>query len=179
MHKEIQAIKTLLEYIGEDPNREGLLDTPERFLKAWKKEFFCGYQTNPNTLLQTTFEEVEQYDSIILLKDIDFNSYCEHHIVPITGKAHIAYIPNKKVVGISKLARVLHAYAKRLQIQERLTEQTANTIYQTLNPIGVVVIVEAKHFCMHTRGVKTNSNMITISKKGNIDTQEVLSLVRH
>lgn len=178
MQEEIEALKTLLRYVGENPEREGLVDTPKRFLKAWKNEFFSGYTINPKELLETTFEEVENYNSIILLKDINFSSYCEHHIVPIVGKAHIAYLPNKKVVGISKLARVLQVYANRLQIQERLTEEVTSTIYEGLQAKGVIVIIEAKHFCMKTRGVKTDSSMVTISKKGEICKEEVFNLVR-
>ena len=175
--KEIEAIRTILKYIGEDPDREGLVKTPERFLRAWKDEFFTGYSCNPIDHLKTTFEEVEGYKSIVLLSDIGFTSHCEHHLVPITGTAHIAYMPNKRVVGISKIVRVLHAYANRLQIQERLTQQVADCLYEGVSAKGVAVIIEAQHHCMCGRGVKTPSTMKTMTIKGDINPQEVFSLV--
>ena len=160
------AVRTLLRWTGDDPDREGLLDTPKRFVKAWE-EFFSGYQIDPVDVLQRTFQETEGYDEIILLKDIRIESYCEHHIVPILGTAHIAYLPNKRVVGISKLARIVDAYAKRLQIQEKLTSQIANSIQDVLQPRGVAVYVSAQHQCMTTRGIhKTGVSMITTTLLG-------------
>lgn len=160
------AVRTLLRWTGDDPNREGLLDTPKRFVKAWD-EFFSGYQIDPVDVLQRTFQETEGYDEIILLKDIRIESYCEHHVVPILGTAHIAYLPNKRVVGISKLARIVDAYAKRLQIQEKLTAQIANSIQDVLQPRGVAVYVSAQHQCMTTRGIhKTGVSMVTTTLLG-------------
>tara|TARA_B100001123_G_C15324320_1_gene1029001 strand:+ start:1189 stop:1755 length:567 start_codon:yes stop_codon:yes gene_type:complete len=160
------AVKTLLKYVGENPEREGLLQTPKRFVKALD-EWFAGYKENPVDILSTTFSEVENYDQIIILKDIDFESHCEHHLCPIIGKATVAYLPNSRVVGISKLARVVNAYSKRYQIQEKMTEQIAKAIDTCLNPRGVAVIVDAKHFCIGTRGIhKPNSSMVTSSMKG-------------
>lgn len=160
------AVRTLLRWTGDDPDREGLLDTPKRFVKAWE-EFFSGYQIDPVDVLQRTFQETEGYDEIILLKDIRIESYCEHHIVPILGTAHIAYLPNKRVVGISKLARIVDAYAKRLQIQEKLTSQIANSIQDVLQPRGVAVYVSAQHQCMTTRGIhKTGVSMVTTTLLG-------------
>ena len=165
--KALEAVTYLLRWMGEDPNREGLKETPERVLKAWANEFFCGYGEDPKAHLSKVFEETEGYNSLVLLKDITFHSYCEHHLVPIVGTAHIGYIPNKHVVGISKLARVLEVYAKRLQVQERLTEQVANAINEILSPKGVAVVVTAQHMCMSTRGVnKTTSAMSTSSMRG-------------
>lgn len=146
------AVRTLLAYIGEDPNREGLRDTPKRFVKAWD-DWFAGYQDDPAQILARTFEEVEGYDDIVLLKDIRLESHCEHHVAPILGKAHIAYLPANKVVGISKLARLVDAYAKRLQSQEILTNQIAQTIDHILQPRGVAVLIDAAHQCITTRGI--------------------------
>ncbi len=156
----------LLEYIGEDPLRDGLKGTPGRFLRAWK--FFTkGYDEDPQKILGTTFENEEKYDEIVVLKNIEFYSNCEHHLVPFFGKVHIGYIPDGKVVGISKLARLVECFARRLQIQERMTEQIANAIVGNLAPSGVAVVVEAKHLCMVARGVqKQNSVMQTSSLKG-------------
>ncbi len=145
------AVRTLIRWAGDDPAREGLLGTPERVVRAFE-EFFAGYAIDAEALLARTFEEVEGYDEIVLLRDIRVESYCEHHMVPILGRAHVAYLPDKRVVGISKLARVVDAYAKRLQIQEKLTAQIANTIDTVLRPRGVAVIIEAEHQCMTTRG---------------------------
>lgn len=165
--KAIESIKYLLEWAGEDPNREGLLDTPKRFLKAWGGDFFTGYGEDPKEHLQRTFEEVGDYDSIIILKDIPFSSYCEHHLVPIIGTAHIGYIPNDRVVGISKLARLLDGYAKRFQVQERLTEQVSLAIEEVLKPKAVGVVINAQHLCISTRGAsKPTSMMTTSSLKG-------------
>ena len=156
-----EAIRTLIRWSGDDPEREGLLDTPKRVGRAWL-EYCQGYQEDPAVHLSRIFEEVGGYDEIVLLKDIPFQSHCEHHMAPITGKAAIAYLPNKKVVGISKLARVLHGYAERLQIQERLTAEVAQCIWENLEPQGVAVIMEAEHGCMTGRGVKTHGvGMIT------------------
>jgi GTP cyclohydrolase IA len=146
------AVRTLLRWAGDDPDREGLQATPERVVRAFE-EFFSGYRSDPVELLQRTFEEVEGYDEMVLLRDIRFESHCEHHLAPIIGKAHVAYLPDGRVVGISKLARVVEAYAKRLQIQEKLTAQIANAISDVLRPKGVAVVIEAAHQCMTTRGV--------------------------
>jgi len=149
-----EAIRTLLRWSGDDPQREGLLDTPKRVARAWK-EYCQGYDEDPAYLLSRQFEEVGGYDEVVLLKDIPFQSHCEHHMAPITGKAAIAYMPRNSVVGISKLARVLHAYARRLQIQERLTAEVAQCIWDNLKPHGVAVVIEAQHGCMTGRGVRT------------------------
>lgn len=152
---EVQdALRTLLRWVGEDPAREGLLDTPARVARAWR-EYCQGNEEDPALHLSRTFEEVGGYDEVVLLKDIPFQSHCEHHMAPITGKASIAYLPNNRVVGISKLARVLHGYARRLQIQERLTAEVAECIWHHLQPQGVAVVIEAQHGCMTGRGVKT------------------------
>lgn len=148
------AVRTLLLWAGDDPQREGLIDTPARVARSYA-EFFSGYDTDPVELLQRSFEETDGYDEMVVLRDIRLESHCEHHMVPIIGRAHIAYIPDGRVVGISKLARVLEAYAKRLQIQEKLTAQVANTIRDVLKPKGVAVVIEAQHECMTTRGVHT------------------------
>ena len=155
------AIITLLRWAGDDPNREGLLDTPARVVRSYE-EFFSGYCSDPEDLLNRTFEEIDGYDEIVLLKDINFESHCEHHMEPIIGRAHIAYLPKLRVVGISKLARLVNVYAKRLTIQEKMTSQIANTINDVLQPQGVAVIIEAVHHCMATRGVhKTGVAMVT------------------
>jgi GTP cyclohydrolase IA len=156
-----QAIRTLLRWAGDDPNREGLIDTPARVARAYE-EFYAGYAVDPVALLERTFEETDGYDEIVLLRDIRLESHCEHHMVPIIGRAHVAYLPHRRVVGISKLARVVEAYAKRLQIPEKLTAQIANTIQQVLEPRGVAVVIEAAHQCMTTRGVhKPGVAMVT------------------
>ena len=155
------AVRTLLLWAGDDPDREGLLDTPARVARAYE-EFFEGYRIDPVALLERTFEEIDGYDEIVLLRDIRLESYCEHHMVPILGRAHVAYLPGHRVVGISKLARVVEAYAKRLQIQEKLTAQIANTIQDVLEPRGVAVVIESEHQCMTTRGVhQTGTKMVT------------------
>jgi GTP cyclohydrolase IA len=155
------AIRTLLRWAGDDPTREGLVDTPARVARAYE-EFFAGYAIDPVALLERTFEETDGYDEIVLLRDIRLESHCEHHMVPIIGRAHVAYLPHRRVVGISKLARVVEAYARRLQIQEKLTAQIANTIQQVLEPRGVAVVIEAAHQCMTTRGVhKPGVTMVT------------------
>jgi GTP cyclohydrolase I len=161
-----QAVRTLLLWAGDDPDREGLVDTPERVVRSYG-EFYGGYGQDPEAILRTTFEEVEGYDEMVLLKDISFESHCEHHMVPIIGRAHVAYLPDKRVVGISKLARVIEAYSKRLQIQEKLTAQIANAINNVLNPKGVAVVMEGEHQCMTTRGVeKPGVKMVTSTMLG-------------
>ena len=161
-----EAIRTLIRWAGDDPEREGLLDTPQRVARAWK-EYCQGYAEDPSFHLSRIFEEVGGYDEVVLLKDIPFQSHCEHHMAPIIGKAAIAYLPRDHVVGISKLARVLHAYARRLQIQERLTAEVAQCIWDNLQPHGVAVVIEASHACMTARGVRTPGvNMITSRMMG-------------
>jgi GTP cyclohydrolase I len=157
------AVRTLIRWAGDDPDREGLLDTPNRVARAWR-EYAAGYADDPAIHLARTFEEVGGYDEIVLLKDIPFQSHCEHHMAPIIGKASIAYLPRDKVVGISKLARVLHGYARRLQVQERLTAQVADCICAHLDPKGVAVVIEASHACMSARGVNTPGVMMTTSR---------------
>jgi GTP cyclohydrolase IA len=155
------AVRTLIEWAGDDPDREGLKGTPRRVSRAFE-EYFSGYDTNPVELLQRTFEETDGYDEMVVLRDIRFESHCEHHIAPIIGKAHVAYLPQKRVVGISKLARLVEVYAKRLQIQEKMTAQIANTLDEVLQPKGVAVVIEAAHQCMTTRGVhKAGVAMVT------------------
>lgn len=155
------AIKLLLRWAGDNPEREGLLDTPKRVAKAYK-EWFGGYTMHPEDYLKRTFEEVEGYDEMVILRDIEFESHCEHHMAPIIGVAHVGYIPDGRVVGISKLARVVEAYAKRLQVQEKMTAQIARCIQDVLKPKGVGVVIVAKHECMTTRGVhKTGVSMVT------------------
>ena len=156
-----EAVRTLLRWAGDDPTREGLLGTPDRVARAYQ-EFFSGYDVDPVDFLKRTFTEIDGYDELIVLRDIRFESHCEHHLAPIIGRAHIGYLPNKRVVGISKLARVLEASARRLQIQEKLTAQVANTIQEVLQPRGVGVIIDAAHQCMTTRGVhKPGMSMVT------------------
>jgi GTP cyclohydrolase IA len=155
------AVRTLLRWAGDDPDREGLRDTPSRVARSYR-EFFVGYETDPVAVLERTFEETDGYDEIVLLRDIRLESTCEHHMAPIIGRVHVAYLPHRRVVGISKLARVVDAYAKRLQIQEKLTAQIANTIQEVLEPRGVAVVIEAAHQCMTTRGVhKPGVTMVT------------------
>ena len=162
----MQAVKTLIEWAGDDPTREGLVETPKRVVAAYE-EFFEGYKQDPEDILRKTFEEVEGYDEMVIVKDIRLESHCEHHIVPILGTAHIGYIPNKRVVGISKLARIVDVFGKRLQTQETMTSQIATTIENVLNPKGVAVVIDAGHQCMSTRGVhKTESSTVTSSMKG-------------
>ncbi len=157
------AIKTLIRWSGDDPDREGLIDTPRRVARAWL-EYCSGYGEDPARHLLRTFEEVGGYDELVLLKDIPFQSHCEHHMAPITGKASIAYMPHKRVVGISKLARVLNGFSRRLQIQERLTAQVAQCIWDHLQPQGVAVVIEAQHGCMTGRGVRTPGVAMTTSR---------------
>ena len=155
------AVRVLLRWAGDDTSREGLHDTPARVVRAYE-EHFAGYKADPAEVLKRTFEETDGYDEIVLLRDIHFTSHCEHHLEPIIGKAHVGYLPKRRVVGISKLARVVELYAKRLQIQEKMTAQIANTIDEVLQPRGVAVVIEAAHQCMTTRGInKTGVTMVT------------------
>ena len=156
-----QAVRTLIRWAGDDPDREGLVGTPDRVVRSYE-EFFAGYHEDPQEILRRTFEETEGYDEMVVLRDIRLESHCEHHMVPIIGRAHVAYLPDRRVVGISKLARVVEIYARRLQIQEKMTAQIANTIDEVLRPRGVAVVVEAAHQCMTTRGVhKAGVTMVT------------------
>ena len=162
----MDAVRTMIAWAGDDPNREGLLETPKRVIKAYE-EFFAGYVMDPEEILNKTFEEVAGYDEMIIIKDIRLESHCEHHMVPILGKAHLAYIPNNRVVGISKLARVVDVYGKRLQTQETMTAQIAESINKVLQPKGVGVVIDAGHQCMTTRGIhKTNATTITSQMLG-------------
>ncbi|WBH16468.1 GTP cyclohydrolase I FolE [Sphingomonas radiodurans] len=176
------AIRTLIRWAGDDPTREGLLDTPRRVARAWR-EYCAGYGDDPAHHLSRIFEEVGGYDEIVLLKDIPFQSHCEHHMAPIIGRAHIAYLPRNHVVGISKLARVLHAYARRLQVQERLTAEVADCIWSGLKPHGVAVVIEASHACMSARGVRTpgvamvTSRMMGVFRDDERSRKEVLALM--
>jgi GTP cyclohydrolase I len=161
-----QAVKTLLQWAGDDPSREGLRDTPARVAKAFE-DWFSGYDQDPEAYLKRTFEEVEGYDDMVVLKDIRFESHCEHHLAPIIGRAHVGYLPSNKVVGISKLARVVEAFARRLQVQEKMNAQIAYCIQRVLEPKGVAVVIEAAHQCMTTRGVhKTGVTMVTSTMLG-------------
>ncbi len=160
------AVRTLLRWAGDDPEREGLLDTPARVARAYE-QWFRGYDEDPAAMLQRTFEEVEGYDEMVVLRDIRYESYCEHHMAPIIGVAHVGYIPTDRVVGISKLARIVDAFAKRLQVQEKMNAQIANTLYDVLRPQGVAVVLEGEHHCMSTRGVhKPGVSMVTSTMLG-------------
>src|SRR5260221_2036512 len=178
----LEAVRTLIRWAGDDPDREGLVGTPDRVVRSYE-EFFAGYDEDPVALLQRTFEEVDGYDEIVMLKDIRFESHCEHHIAPIIGKVHVAYLPSKRVVGISKLARLVEVYAKRLQIQEKMTAQIANTIDEVLQPKGVAVVIEAAHQCMTTHGgPKSGVSIVTSRMLGAFRTdplsrREVLSMI--
>ena len=177
-----EAVRTLIRWAGENPDREGVRDTPKRVVKAYE-EWFSGYGVDPVDMLQRTFEETEGYDEIVLLRDIRFESFCEHHMAPIIGKAHVAYLPSTRVIGISKLARLIEIFARRMQIQEKMTAQIANTLDEVLQPKGVAVVIEAQHQCMTTRGVhKPGVSMVTSRLLGafrsNPDTRrEFLSMV--
>ncbi len=176
------AFRTIIRWTGDDPTRDGLVETPARVTKAFE-EWFVGYETDPEALLAKTFEEIEGYDEMIVLRGIPFESHCEHHMAPIIGRAWVGYIPTGRVVGISKLARVVDAYAKRLQIQEKMTSQIANTIDKILQPQGVAVIIKATHHCMSTRGVHKHdtdlvtSRMLGAFRKNAMTRQEFMSLV--
>src|SRR6202789_1826520 len=176
------AVQTLLRWAGEDPSREGLRETPKRVVNAYR-DWFSGYSIDPREYLRRTFEEVEGYDEMVVLRDISFESFCEHHMAPIIGRAHVGYLPTSRVVGISKLARVVEAYARRLQVQEKMNAQIANTIEKVLQPKGVAVVIEASHQCMTTRGVhKTGVTMVTSTMLGafrdNSDTRrEFLNII--
>lgn len=178
------AIRVLLRWAGDNPDREGLVDTPARVARAYE-EFFAGYDVDPVMLLERTFEETDGYDEIVLLRDIRLESHCEHHMVPILGRAHVAYLPHRRVVGISKLARVVEAYAKRLQIQEKLTAQIANTIQEVLEPRGVAVVIEAAHQCMTTRGVHkpgvtmVTSRMLGVFRDNATTRRELLAMINN
>ncbi len=164
------AVRTLLRWAGDDPDREGLTDTPSRVVRSYE-EFFTGYGVDAHEILERTFEETDGYDEMVLLRDIRFESHCEHHMAPIIGKAHVGYLPHKRVVGISKLARVVELFAKRLQIQEKMTAQIANTINEVLEPRGTAVVIEASHQCMTTRGVhKPGVTMVTSRMLGGFRT---------
>jgi GTP cyclohydrolase I len=176
------AVRTLIRWAGDDPGREGLLGTPQRVTKSYQ-EYFAGYDIDPMELLQRTFEEVDGYDEMVLLRDIPFESHCEHHLAPIIGKAHVAYMPRSRVVGISKLVRVVDAYARRLQIQEKMTAQIANAIEEVLEPKGVAVVIEAAHQCMTTRGVHrpgvamVTSRMLGLFRSDARTRRELLALI--
>jgi GTP cyclohydrolase IA len=157
------AVRTLIRWAGDDPGREGLLETPRRVVDSFL-EYFAGYQVDPVEILRRTFEEMDGYDEMVLLRDIRFESHCEHHLAPIIGRAHVGYLPHRRVVGISKLARVVDVYARRLQIQEKMTAQIANTINEVLEPEGVAVVIEAAHQCMTTRGVHKPGVVMTTSR---------------
>ena len=165
-----EAVRTLLRWAGDDPDREGLLDTPKRVVNAYE-EYFAGYKDDPVNILKRTFKETGNYDEMVVLRDICFESHCEHHLAPIIGKAHVAYLPDLQIVGISKLVRVVEVYAKRLQVQERMTAQIANTIQEVLKPKGVAVVVDASHQCMTMRGVrKPGISMVTSHMLGGFRT---------
>ena len=180
--RALEAVRELIRWIGDDPKREGLKDTPRRVVDAFL-EYFQGYDQSPEDYLTRTFEQVGGYDEIVLLKDIPFHSHCEHHMAPIIGKAHVAYLPTDRVVGISKLARVVQAYARRLQVQERLTAEIADCIQKVLQPQGVAVVIEATHACMTARGVNTpgvsmtTSRMMGVFREDERSRREVLALM--
>jgi GTP cyclohydrolase IA len=177
-----QAFRSILSWIGENPDRDGLRDTPDRLIRAYQ-EYFAGYRQDPEQILQRTFEEVDGYDEMVVLRGIPFESHCEHHVSPIIGRAWVAYVPSRRVVGISKLARVVDAYAKRLQIQERLTAQIANTIEEVLKPQGVGVVIKAAHHCMSSRGIHLHgtdlvtSRMLGCFRDSPMTRQEFMSMV--
>ena len=178
-----EAVRTLIRWAGDDPAREGLIDTPGRVVRAYE-EFYAGYGQDPRSILSRTFSEVEGYDEMVVMTDIRFESHCEHHMVPIIGKAHVGYLPDKRVVGISKLARLVEVYARRLQVQEKMTAQVADTLQEILKPKGVAVVIEAAHQCMTTRGVhKPGVSLVTSRMLGafrnNASTRrEFLAMIR-
>ena len=177
-----QAVRTLIRWAGDDPDREGLAGTPDRVVRSYE-EFFAGYDEDPRKMLRRTFEETGGYDEMVVLRDIRIESHCEHHMVPIIGRAHVAYLPDRRVVGISKLARLVEIYARRLQIQEKMTAQIANTIEEVLRPRGVAVVIEAAHQCMTTRGVRkagvtmVTSRMLGAFRDGGETRREFLSMI--
>ena len=177
------AFRTIIKWIGEDPDRDGLRDTPQRLMRAYR-EYFCGYDEDPEQVLRKTFSEVDGYDEMIVLRGVTFESHCEHHIAPVIGRAWVGYLPDKRVVGISKLARVVHGFARRLQIQEKLTAEIAEAINDILQPQGVGVVIEAEHSCMTLRGVNTTGSKLTTSSLLGVirddprTREEFLSLVR-
>lgn len=177
------AVRTLIRWAGDDPDREGVLDTPARVARSYR-ELFAGYETDPREYLERTFEEVGGYDELVVLKDIRFVSFCEHHMLPVVGRAHVGYLPTDRVVGISKLARVVHGFARRLQIQEKMTSEIAVAIQEVLRPQGVGVVVEAEHSCMTLRGVNTAGSSLTTSHLSGVirddarTREEFLRLVR-
>ncbi|HYD27783.1 GTP cyclohydrolase I FolE [Brevundimonas sp.] len=177
------AVRTLIRWAGDDPDREGVLDTPARVARSYR-ELFAGYDTDPREYLERTFEEVGGYDELVVLKDIRFVSFCEHHMLPVVGRAHVGYLPTDRVVGISKLARVVHGFARRLQIQEKMTSEIARAIQEVLRPQGVGVVVEAEHSCMTLRGVNTAGSSLTTSHLSGVirddarTREEFLRLVR-
>ena len=179
-----EAVRTLIRWAGDDPTREGLVGTPDRVVRSYE-EFYAGYDEDPVEILKRTFEETDGYDEMVLLRDIRLESHCEHHMVPIIGKAHVAYLPGRRVVGISKLARIVEIYAHRLQIQEKLTAQIANTIQDVLNPRGVGVVIEAAHQCMTTRGVKkpgvtmVTSRMLGAFRDNPTTRRELLAMINN
>jgi GTP cyclohydrolase I len=179
-----EAVRTLIRWAGDDPDREGLRETPGRVVRSYA-EFYAGYELDPEQVLMKTFEETGGYDEMVLIRDIDVESHCEHHMVPINGKAHVAYIPNKRVVGISKLARVVEIYAKRLQIQEKMTVDIASTIDRVLQPQGVAVVIEASHQCMTTRGIHkqgadtVTSQMLGVFRDDPATRREFLAMIRN
>ncbi len=178
-----EAVKTLIRWAGDDPDREGLRETPSRVVRSFA-EFFSGYHIDPDEVLMKTFAETGGYDEMVLIRDIDVESHCEHHMVPINGKAHVAYIPNRRVVGISKLARVVEIFSKRLQIQEKMTVDIAETIDRVLKPQGVAVVIEASHQCMTTRGVHkpgadtVTSHMLGAFRNDPSTRREFLAMIR-
>ena len=178
-----EAVRTLISWAGDDPEREGLLETPDRVVQAYK-QFFAGYSEDPEAILSKTFEEVEGYDEMVIVREIRVESHCEHHIAPILGKAHVGYIPDKRVVGLSKLARIVDVFGKRFQTQETMTAQIADTITKVLKPKGVAVVIDASHQCMTTRGIhKTDSSTVTSKMTGvfkkNINTRnEFMTLIK-
>ena len=177
------AVRTLIRWVGDNPDREGLLDTPGRVARAWL-EFGAGYDQDPREILARTFEEIAGYDEMVVLRDIGFESHCEHHMLPIIGRAHVAYLPRSRVVGISKLARIVEAFAKRLQIQEKMTAEIADTIQEVLDPYGVAVVVDAVHHCMTTRGVRregvsmVTSRMLGAFRKSANTRREFLAMIK-
>ena len=180
--KAMDAVRTLIEWAGDDPNREGLIETPKRVVNAYM-QFFEGYEQDPEEILRKTFEEVEGYDEMVIVKDIDLFSMCEHHMLPFIGKCHVAYLPKGKIIGLSKVPRIVDAFSRRLQVQERLTNQIAQNLEKILNPIGVGVVIEALHLCMCMRGVSkqnsytTTSSMLGSFKKDARTRGEFLSLI--